>query len=145
MEKWGTLTYKAFARFLSFTNIYLTMVQRFVFFNSRDCLIRLDISKIVFFEGDGNYTKIITMDKQLNCLTMNLSRMEEVLADQLGESAKCFMRIGKRYIVNMNFIHRIDILKQKLFLSDNATFAFSLSISKEALKAVKELVIKARI
>ena len=121
------------------------MVQRFVFFNSRDCLIRLDISKIVFFEGDGNYTKIITMDKQLNCVTMNLSRMEEVLANQLGESAKCFMRIGKRYIVNMNFIHRIDILKQKLFLSDNATFAFSLSISKEALKAVKELVIKARI
>ena len=31
----------------------------FLFFNSRDELLRLDISKIVYFESDGNYTNII--------------------------------------------------------------------------------------
>ena len=35
----------------------------FLFFNSRDELLRLDISKIVYFESDGNYTNIILTNK----------------------------------------------------------------------------------
>ena len=31
------------------------MTQQRVYFNSRDKLIRLDIQRIVYFEGDGNY------------------------------------------------------------------------------------------
>ena len=31
------------------------MEQRLIF-NSRDKLLRIDVSKIVYFEGDGNYT-----------------------------------------------------------------------------------------
>ena len=79
------------------------MMQKRVYFNSRDKLIRLDIQKIVYFEGDGNYTYIITANRQKVCLTINLSHAEEALATQLGESAKRFMRVGKRFIVNMNY------------------------------------------
>ena len=35
----------------------------FLFFNSRDELLRLDISKIVYFESDGNYTKYNTYEQ----------------------------------------------------------------------------------
>ena len=30
--------------------------QEFLYLNSRDELLRLDINKIVYFEGEGNYT-----------------------------------------------------------------------------------------
>ena len=121
------------------------MTQQKLYFNSRDKLIRLDIQRIVYFEGDGNYTYIVTANRQKICLTINLSHTEEALASQLGESAKQFMRIGKRFIVNMNYIYQVDIQKQTLMLSDCEHFLFQLPVSKEALKTVKELVIQTRI
>jgi DNA-binding LytR/AlgR family response regulator len=121
------------------------MTQQRVYFNSRDKLIRLDIQKIVYFEGDGNYTYIVTANKQKVCVTLNLSHTEEALAKQLGSNANQFMRIGKRFIVNMKYIYQIDIQKQTLMLSDCDHFLFQIPVSKEALKAVKELVIQTKI
>jgi DNA-binding LytR/AlgR family response regulator len=121
------------------------MRQQRIYFNSRDKLIRLDIQKIVYFEGDGNYTYIVTANKQKVCITLNLAHTEEALAAQIGENANQFMRIGKRFIVNMNYIYQVDIQKQVLMLSDYERFLFQLPVSKEALKAVKELVIQTRI
>jgi DNA-binding LytR/AlgR family response regulator len=76
---------------------------------------------------------------------MNLSHTEEALAAQIGEHAKRFMRIGKRFIVNMGYIYMVDILKQTLTLSDNENFVYQLPVSKEALKNVKDIIVKARI
>ena len=45
----------------------------------------------------------------------------------------------------MNYIYQVDIQKQVLMLSDNERFLFQMPVSKEALKAVKELVIKTKI
>ena len=121
------------------------MTQQRIYFNSRDKLIRLDIQKIVYFEGDGNYIYIVVANSQKVCLTMNLAHTEEALASQLGEQAKCFMRIGKRFIVNMSYIYQVDIQKQILMLSDCEHFQFQLPVSKEALRTVKELVIQTKI
>lgn len=121
------------------------MTQQRIYFNSRDKLIRLDIQKIVYFEGDGNYTYIVTANKQKVCLTINLAHTEDALASQLGDNAKQFMRIGKRFIVNMNYIYQVDIQKQTLMLSDCERFLFQMPVSKEALKTVKELVIQTKI
>jgi DNA-binding LytR/AlgR family response regulator len=120
-------------------------MQQRIYFNSRDKLIRLDTQKIVYFEGDGNYTYIVTANKQKVCITLNLANTEKALAAQLGEKAKWFMRIGKRFIVNMNYIFQVDIQKQVLMLSDYEHFLFQMPVSKEALKAVKDLVIRAKI
>ena len=116
-----------------------------VYFNSRDKLIRLDVHKITYFEADGNYTYIVTTNKQKACLTMNLSHTEEALATQMENVSGQFMRIGKRFIVNMNYIYQIDIQKQVLLLSDWKHFIFQLPISKDALKSVRELIIKIKI
>lgn len=122
-----------------------TVMQKRIYFNSRNRLIRLDIDKIVYFEGDGNYTYVVTANKQKICLTLNLSHTEEALASQLGDVAKQFMRIGKRFIVNMNYIYQVDIQKQILMLSDCERFLFQMPVSKEALKVVKDLVLQAKI
>ena len=44
------------------------IMQQRIYFNSRDKLIRLDTQKIVYFEGDGNYTYIVTANKQKACI-----------------------------------------------------------------------------
>jgi len=118
------------------------MVGEIIIFNSRDELLRLGTSKIVYFEADGNYTNIVTVNKLKSCVRMNLGEMERMLAFQLGEQSKTFMRIGKSYIINIKFIYRINILKQQLILSDYDHFSFQLTLSREALKNMKELMIK---
>lgn len=117
----------------------------YIFFNSRDELQRIDVSKIVYFEADGNYTDIVMVNKLRASVCMNLGEMERALAAQIGDEAKIFMRIGKRFIINMRYVYSINVLKQQLVLSDYDHFAFQVTISKEALKNMKELMLVAKV
>ena len=115
------------------------MKTSYLHLNSRDEFLRIDISKIVYFEADGNYTNIVLINKLKGVVCMNLANMQEVLTKNLGEDAKMFARIGKKYIINHKFIYQISPLHQRLILSDGENFAFQLQISKEALKKLKDI------
>jgi len=117
----------------------------YVFFNSRDELQRIEVSKIVYFEANGNYTDIVMVNKLRASICMNLGEMEKAIAAQIGDEAKIFMRIGKRFIINMRYVYSINVLKQQLILSDYDHFAFQVTISKEALRKMKDLMLTARI
>jgi DNA-binding LytR/AlgR family response regulator len=54
------------------------------------------------------------------------------------------MRVGKRFIVNLDYIYSVNMAKQCLILSDMEHFAYQLPISKEALRQMKELMIKVK-
>lgn len=113
----------------------------YLYFNSRDELLRLDISKIVYFEADGNYTSIVMTNKLKSKVNCNLSQMELLIANKLKEHSSIFMRIGKRFIVNLNYIHSLCIHKQQMVVTDCMHFAFQIPISKDALKKVKEIIV----
>ncbi len=116
------------------------MNSRIFCINTRDELIRLDGSKIVYMEGDGNYTNIVLINKQKVSICMNLSRMQQLVSESLRERAAIFVRVGKRFIVNISFIYRVMPLQQSLMLTDGVNFAFRLGISKEALKQLKMML-----
>lgn len=113
-------------------NIYLHL-------NSHDELLRINISNIIYFEADGNYTNIILANKLKGVVCMNLAHMQEILSERLKEQARIFARVGKKHIINHTYIYQINVLKQSLILSDGKNFAYQLNISKEALKKLKEL------
>lgn len=115
-------------------NVYLHL-------NSRDEFLRIDISKIVYFEADGNYTNIVLANKLKGVVCMNLAHMQDVLSKSLKENANIFARVGKKHIINHTFIYQINTLHQRLVLSDGENFAFQLEVSKDALKKLKELYI----
>lgn len=114
--------------------------KRIIFFNSRDELLRVDLSSVVYFEADANYTKMVSANGLVDMVGISLSRMEELLMLRYKDAPGTFARIGKRFILNLNYIYRINTLKQELTLSDQHTFTFTLSISKIALKALKDLI-----
>lgn len=111
----------------------------FLLLNSRDEFLRIDIKKIVYFESDGNYTNIVLSNNLKNTVCINLTHMQQVLSEKLKEQAAIFARVGKRYIINHTYLYQINILKQKLLLSDGENFVFQLDISKDALKKLKQL------
>jgi len=113
----------------------------YLYFNNRDELLRLEVDSIVYFESEGNYTNVVMTNKLKNKVTCNLSMMETILSKRLGEKSFSFMRIGKRFIVNLRFIQSICIHRQQMVVSDCLHFAYQLPISKEALKKVKDIIV----
>lgn len=124
-----------------YINIIRAMAQKYLYINSRDDLIRLDCSKVAFMEGDGNYTHIVLTNKLKSTICMNLSDMQKLISDSLKERAAIFARIGKRHIINIQYIYRIIPMQQSLVLTDGKTFSFQLKISKEALKQLKMMIV----
>ena len=53
-----------------------------------------------------------------------------------------FARIGKRYIINLNLVFQINVLKHRLVLSDFHQCTYALDVSKDALKKLKELMVQ---
>lgn len=117
------------------------MKSIYLHLNTRDEFLRIDISKIVYFEADGNYTNIVLSNQLKGVVGMNLARMQQVLSERLKEHASVFARIGKKYIINHTYVYQINILKQRLILSDGENFTYQLEISKEALKNLKDIYV----
>lgn len=95
---------------------------------------------VVYVMADGNYSAITTADSERYVLTLQLGQIERYLSEMLDVSDNRFIRIGKSLIVNRDFIVFINSQKQKMVLSDCRTFRHEVSASKEALKAMKELL-----
>lgn len=114
---------------------------KYLYLNSRDEFFRVDISKIIYFESDGNYTNIILNNKMKATVCMNLVQMQSILSDSLKEVAGIFARIGKRHIINLSYVYQIAILRQKLVLSDGENFEYQVNVSKDALKKLRDMYV----
>lgn len=117
------------------------MESSYIYFKSRDELLRIETSSIVYFEADGNYTQIVLANGLKGLVCMNLSKMQQVISASMKDKAFRFARIGKRFIINMNYVHHIHVLHQSIILSDQKTFSYDLKISKEALRNLKDIMV----
>lgn len=116
--------------------------SQYLFLNSRDEFLRIDIANIVYFEADGNYTNIVSVNRLKGVVCTNLAQMQKYLSEKLCEEASIFARVGKKYIINLRYVYSINTLRQQVVLSDGATFSYQLSIGKEALKELKQIFIE---
>ena len=109
---------------------------------TRNELLRMEVEKIVYFEANGNYTRVVSKNDFRVLIPGGLTSTADELSKQMGERAKIFIRVGKCHIVNTAYIRSINIFNQQLILTDLEHFMFKLSISKEALRQLKEQIIK---
>ena len=105
-------------------------------------LVRIAPDNIVYIASDGNYSTLVQTDNEVRMLSYQLGQIEKMISSQLGSEGNIFIRIGKSLIINRSYIYYINIPKQKLILSDVASFSHTVTASKEALKQLKELLEK---
>ncbi len=101
-------------------------------------LMRISAHCIVFITSDGNYSTLMQLDCNSRMLPYQLGQIEKQMDKQLKNHS--FLRVGKSLIVNCDYINFINIAKQKLIMSDAATFTHTLTASKEALKKLKDFL-----
>lgn len=112
-----------------------------LFHNSAE-LVRVPMTAVVFVTADGNYSAVTTADGSEHILTMQLGQIERRIAESVGSDDNRFIRIGKSLIVNRDYITYINPSRQKLSLSDCRAFRHEVSASREALRALKDLIEK---
>ena len=115
--------------------------MRIVFSTSTE-ILRVPADAVVYITADGNYSAITMADGGKFVLTMQLGQIEKRLSENIIPTDNRFIRIGKSLIVNRDFIAFIHPARQKMILSDCRTFRHEVSASKEALKALKDLLEK---
>lgn len=105
-------------------------------------LVRVAPDRIVYIAADGNYSTLVQANNEERVLSFQLGQIEKMMYAQLGSEGNIFIRIGKSLIINRFYISYINIPKQRLILSDAASFSHTVTASKEALKELKELIEK---
>ncbi|HCO68913.1 MAG TPA: hypothetical protein DIT04_14305 [Dysgonomonas sp.] len=116
------------------------MSKYLVLTNSNE-VVRVSPDRIVYILSDGNYSTMTLVDKNEHLFSFNLASFEKLIEQQLGTDAQTFIRLGKSLIINGRYIYYVNVSKQQIILSDSSfTEKFTLSASKEALKALKSVL-----
>jgi len=105
-------------------------------------LLRVQAKQIIYISSDGNYSNLLLSGGEMRMVTFQLGQIEKMIAEQLKEDGKIFVRIGKSLIINQNNVFFINVSKQQLIMSDDTHGRYTLSASREALKALKEFIEK---
>lgn len=111
-----------------------------LFFNTRDEMIKVRLGRVAYFEADSNYCHVVFINGAKATLLTSLVNIETLLTERFKGDDPTFIRIGKRYIVNRQYVFQINIPRQRLSLTDYLTpGVLEISISKDALKNLKLL------
>lgn len=110
--------------------------------NTRDELNLIDLDLVACINASGNYSNVMYIDGNKIMVSVGLSQFESIIKDAVIKSnvANTFVRLGRSVIVNNRYLSQINILKQKLTLSDRGTHAYQLTVPKNLLKSYKELI-----
>lgn len=115
-------------------------MDNILLFSTRDELTRIRLERVMYFEADANYTKVVFSNGVTATLLTSLVHLEKLIAGVIIEKNSIFVRIGKRYIINSAYLFQINVLRQRLVLSDLASpYTATLSVSKDALRKLKAL------
>lgn len=111
--------------------------------NSRDELFVLDLDKVAYIQASGNYSSIVYIGGMQMMITLGLSKLEGMIKMIVPKDRRSpFVRLGRSLLVNQTYLTHINVLKQRLTLSDNQEHSYVLDVPKALLKAYKDLIRK---
>lgn len=111
-------------------------------------VLYLHLSNILYIQADGNYCDIYLADGGvLNTLTYQRAEIAKMMDEQIPEDIrKRFVLVGKSYMVNTDYVLRIQPSKQLLTFMVNqfgTTRKVSIKVTTKALtKLAKEMEIQ---
>ena len=106
-------------------------------------VLYLHLSNILYIQADGNYCDIYLADGGvLNTLTYQRAEIAKMMDEQIPEDIrKRFVLVGKSYMVNTDYVLRIQPSKQLLTFMVNqfgTTRKVSIKVTTKALTKLAE-------
>ena len=103
-------------------------------------LLRIPSDRLVYISAEGNYSTAVTQDNRSRLVSLQLGQIEDLIGDQLGDDGTNFIRLGRGLIINLDFLHMLDVSKQQLILSDCKGCYHELTASREVLLKLKSYI-----
>ena len=116
------------------------MTKQYIVISKSTELVRIPLDSLMYVEADGNYSKIVTKDGRERLVLLQLGQVEDLIAEQIDEFEGEILRLGRKYIINLNYIHVIDVSKQLLVISDCANCYHKIEASRDALLKLKSYI-----
>jgi len=129
------------AFFVLFTRLPIIETMSKIFLNTRDQLVVVNPDLIAAVRADGNYTRVLYINKREINITVGISKLETILKSNRGKK-NSFIRLGRSIIINHSFLYKIDIPTQQIVLSDGSTQELRIKVSKKLLKPYKEATVQ---
>jgi len=104
-------------------------------------LFRFCLEDIVLVKADGNYADFYIVGDGSRKMVIQLGNVEKLMQEQIGEDATNYIRVGRKYIINSNYIYHIDLHHQTLVLRDRTYKKYTLDdVSVDALRKLMQFV-----
>lgn len=112
--------------------------------NSRDELNLIDLDLVACIQANGNYSNVMYIDGYKTMVSLGLSQVEEIISRNMSREGKPnpFVRLGRSVIVNSRYLSQINMLQQRLSLSDGGKHSYQLKVPKHLLREYKDLIRK---
>ena len=106
-------------------------------------VLYLQLDDILFIQADGNYSNIFLADGGvINTLTYQRAEIARMMEEQLPDLCKQFVILGRSYMVNTDYVLRIQPSKQLLTFCVNRFGTTKKICIKATAMALSELIEK---
>ena len=107
--------------------------------SAHDELYIIDLKKVIYMQADDHYTHIFYSSTTHFMVPYGLGDIESRLMNVPRAKSK-FIRLGRKYIINLNLVFRISTIKETLSLTDGLNGTIEIHVSKPVLRSLIELM-----
>lgn len=97
----------------------------------------VDLATVLYFKADDHYTHVYSSTGVHMVMPFSLGKVEAAILQHAG-SESALQRMGRTFIVNLDRIHHVNVLKQSVLLADDHGNVHSLHFSRQVLQALME-------
>ncbi len=115
----------------------MTRKQTTLCLGSYDELYLIDLNKVVYMEADDHYSNIYYTGESSFMVPYGLGEIEQRLLN-MPWARQRLIRLGRKFIVNLQSVFRINTVKETIFLVNPAGGTLNLHISKPVLRGLIE-------
>ena len=107
--------------------------------SAHDELYIINLEKVIYMQADDHYTHIYYSSTTHFMVPYGLGDIKSRLMN-LPHAKSQFIRLGRKYIINLKLIFRISTIKETLSLTDTHNGTIEIHVSKPVLRSLIELM-----
>ena len=117
----------------------MTRQQSTLCLGSYDELYLIDLNRVIYMQADDHYTNVFYAAETSFMVPYGLGDIEQRLLG-MPWARRRFIRLGRKYIINLQTVFRINTVKETMFLVNPAGGTINLHVSKPVLRSLIDLL-----
>ena len=111
-------------------------------FSLHNELFVIDCEKVLYMQADDHYTHVYYQSGLHFMLPFGMSKVTEAVEKAMGEE-RFLQRFGRKFLINLRCIFHVNTVKQTLLLADAQGRSISLTLPKQTLRALIDMLAEA--